>query len=54
MKTQRLSWARLTERFGESSRPPRLQKSFNNSSGFMAAVNKAYLAQRYCLMPSMY
>lgn len=43
----RLPLWRLTELFGESNRPPRLQKNFNTTAGFMPAVMKAYMSQRY-------
>lgn len=48
MKTNfRLSLARLTEMFGESNRPARVQKSFNAASGHAVAASRAYMAMRY-------
>lgn len=43
----RLSLARLTELFGESNRPARVQKSFNTAANHGAAATRAYMAMRY-------
>lgn len=43
----RLSLARLTEMFGESNRPAKMQRNFNAASGHAAAATRAYMATRY-------
>lgn len=41
-----LTLARLTQQFAET-RLPRLKEKFDNHSGFMAMVFRAFMSQRY-------